>query len=335
VVAGFGAAPGGALPDPARDAELAPGLAALWLGAAPGGAVLARGLAAPWAWVRPGVAALAPGATALEAGTAPEAAVLTPVPAALWLGVAVLAPVPAGRWFGAAVGAAGLAPELAGLWLGVAVEAAPSVLALAAPWAGAGLGAAVLAPVPAALWFGAAWGVAGLVPGVAALVGGAASEGCAPGGAAALGSAVAAVLVLARDVSGFARVLPGLLPDCAAGVFFAFELAVVPDRELAAVVFDRAPDPDPGLVPAAGNPEAAAAGAEPPAVVGWVAASVASALPWSRSAAAASAARGRLAALVWLSVPADCLLAARLWAGSVPCPAELSPRIPFSEVTAP
>jgi len=42
-----------------------------------------------------------------------------------------------------------------------------------------------------------------------------------------------------------------------------------------------------------------------------------------------------LTALVWLSVPADCVLAARLGAGSVPCPAELSPGIPFSEVTAP
>jgi hypothetical protein len=149
-----------------------------------------------------------------------------------------------------------------------------------------------------------------------------------------LESAVAAVLVLARDVAGFARVLAGLLPDRAAGVF-APELGGAPDRELAAVVVDRAPVPDRGLAFAAGNPEAVAAGPVPSAAADRVSAPVASPLPWSRSAEAALAARGRPAAFVWLSVPADCLLAARLGAGSVPCPAELSPGIPFSEVTAP
>jgi hypothetical protein len=147
---------------------------------------------------------------------------------------------------------------------------------------------------------------------------------------------VAAVLVRARDVGGFARGLAAVFPGRAAGVFLARGLAAAPDREVGAVVFGRAAGPAPvGRVPAAVSPEAVAAGPELSVAAGRVSDSVASALPRSRSAEAALAALDRLAARVWLSVPADCLLAARLGAGSVPCPAELSPGIPCSEVTAP
>ncbi|HET7244902.1 MAG TPA: hypothetical protein VFJ07_08700 [Streptosporangiaceae bacterium] len=144
------------------------------------------------------------------------------------------------------------------------------------------------------------------------------------------------LLVRARDVAGFARVLDAVLPDRALGVFFALVLAVVPDRDVAAAGFDRVPGPDPvARVPAAGDPEAVAAWPVPSAAAGRASGSVASALPGSRSAAAAFVARGRLAARAWLRVPAGCLLEVRLGAGSVPCPGELSPGIPFSEVTAP
>jgi hypothetical protein len=153
---------------------------------------------------------------------------------------------------------------------------------------------------------------------------------------AALAPAGGAVLARVRDVAVFARGLAAVVPDRAAGVFFALVPGVVPDREPAAVVFDRAPDPDPvGRVPAAVNPEAPAPALVPSVADGRDSGPAASALPWSCSAEAALAARGRLAARVWLSVPAGCLLVARLGAGPVPLPVEPSPGVPFSEVTAP
>jgi hypothetical protein len=112
------------------------------------------------------------------------------------------------------------------------------------------------------------------------------------------------------------------------------DAAVVFDREDAAVVFDREPGPDAvDRVLAAGKPDGA--WPVPPAAGGRASDPVASPLAWSWSAEAALADRGGLAARGWLSVPAGCLLAARLGAGPVPCPGELSPGIPFSEVTAP
>ena len=219
---------------------------------------------------------------------------------------------------GAAVGAAELAAVLVGLWTGTALVAAG------------------FAPGLGWLWACAAAGAAGFAPGLAGVMGGAGLGATVSGGAAALASAVAAGVALARDVAALARVLDAVLPGRAVGVFFALVLAVVPDREVAAVGFGLAPGPDPvGRVPAAGSPEELAGSPVPSAALSRAADSVASMLPWSRSAEAALAALGRLAALVWLSGPADCLLAARLGAGSVPCPAELSPGIPFSEVTAP
>jgi hypothetical protein len=134
----------------------------------------------------------------------------------------------------------------------------------------------------------------------------------------------------------------GVVLSDRAGVVFDRVLAACLDREDAAVVFDwedaavgfdREPGPDAvDRVLAAGKPDGA--WPVPPATGGRASDPVASA-PWSWSAEAASADRGRLAARGWLSVPAGCLLAARLGAGPVPCPEELSPGIPFSEVTAP
>jgi hypothetical protein len=129
---------------------------------------------------------------------------------------------------------------------------------------------------------------------------------------------MAAVLVRARDVAGFACGLATALPGRPAGVFFAWVVGAAPV----------------GRVPPAASPEAAAAGPPLSVAAGRVSDSLASAPSRVRSAEAL-AALGRLAARVWLSVPAGCLLAARLGAGSVPCPAELSPGIPFSDVTAP
>jgi hypothetical protein len=212
---------------------------------------------------------------------------------------------------------------------GVALGAAVSGPGLAAVVAGVALGAAVSGPGLAAVVAGAALAAAGSGAALAAAGSGAAL------GAAALASALAAVLVLARDVAVFAWAL-AVLPGRAAGVVFARPLAVVLGWEIAAVVFDRSPGPDPaGRSPAAGNPEAPAAGPAASAAAARAADSVASALPWSRSAEAALAARGRSAARGWLSVPAGCLLAARLGAGPVPLPVEPSPGVPFSEVTAP
>jgi hypothetical protein len=145
----------------------------------------------------------------------------------------------------------------------------------------------------------------------------------------------------ARDVAVFARGLaaafPGragvVLPD-RAGVVFDRVLAVFFDCEDAAVVFDREPGPDAvGRVLAVGRPDGA--GPVPSAVGGRASDPVAGALAWSWSAEAALADRGWLAARGWLSMLAGGLLAARLGAGPVPCPVELSPWIPFSEVTAP
>jgi hypothetical protein len=150
-------------------------------------------------------------------------------------------------------------------------------------------------------------------------------------GAGALASAMAAVLVRGRDVAGFACGLATALPGRPAGVFFARAAGAAPDGEVA-VVFGWAAGAAPvGRVPPAASPEAG-----PPlsVVAGRVSDPLASAPSRVRSAEAL-AALGRLAARVWLSVPAGCLLAARLGAGSVPCPAELSPGIPFSDVTAP
>jgi len=140
-------------------------------------------------------------------------------------------------------------------------------------------------------------------------------------------------LVWAR---GVASVLAAALPGRSAGGFFARVPGVAPDRELADVGFGRAADPAPtGRVAAAASPEAVAGGPLLSVAADRVSDPVASALSRVRSAGAGLAARGRPAARVWLSVPAGCLLAARLGAGSVPWPAELSPGIPFSDVTAP
>ena len=154
-------------------------------------------------------------------------------------------------------------------------------------------------------------------------------------GAGALASAVAAVWFRARDVAGFAWGLAAALPGRPAGGFFARVPGAAPDREVAAVVFGWAAGAVPvGRVPAPASSEAAAAWPLLSVAAGRVSDSVASALSRVRSAEAL-AALDRSAARVWLSVSAGCLLAARLGAGSVPCPAELSPGIPFSEVTAP
>ena len=127
----------------------------------------------------------------------------------------------------------------------------------------------------------------------------------------------------------------GVVFDRVLAVFLVREdAAVVSDPEDAAVVFDREPGPDAvDRVLVAGKSDGA--GPVPPAGGGRASDPVASGLAWSWSAEAALADRGRLAARGWLSVPAGCLLAARLGAGPVPCPVELSPGIPFSEVTAP
>jgi hypothetical protein len=153
-------------------------------------------------------------------------------------------------------------------------------------------------------------------------------------GDVALPSPLAADLARAREVAVFDRALAVVLPGRAPGDGFARALAVVPDRE-AAAGFARAPGAGPvGRFPAAGNPEAAVA-VSGPAVTGRAGGPMASVLPWSRSAEAALAARGRLAARAWLSVPAGCFSAPRLGAGPVPRPVEPSPGVPFSEVTAP
>jgi len=181
---------------------------------------------------------------------------------------------------------------------------------------------------------GGALGCTALAAGLGALAGGGVLAGLVPG--ARPGPAGAAVLARVRDVAVFARGLAAVSSDRAAGVFFALVPGVVPDPEPAAVAFDRAPGPEPvGRVPVAVNPEAAAPAPVPSVADGRESGPVASALPWSRSAEAGLAARGRLAARVWLSVPAGCLLAARLGAGPVPLPVEPSPGVPFSEVTAP
>jgi hypothetical protein len=159
------------------------------------------------------------------------------------------------------------------------------------------------------------------------------ASGCAVFGLTFAAAGSAAVCDVALAVSGVASAAAAPGP---AGGFFARAPGVASDREAAAVVFGRAAGPAPvDRVPAAASPEAVAAGPLLSVAAGRVSDSVAGTLPRSRSAEAALAAGGRLAALVWLSVPADCLLAARLGAGSVPCPAGLSPGIPFSEVTAP
>jgi len=153
--------------------------------------------------------------------------------------------------------------------------------------------------------------------------------------------ALGAVFARARDVAVFARGLAAAFPRRAdvvlsdrAGVVLPDRAGVVFDREDAAVVFDREPGPDAvDRVLAAGKPDGA--WPVPPAAGGRASDPVASALAWSWSAEAALADRGGLVARGWLSVPAGCLLAARLGAGPVPCPGELSPGIPFSEVTAP
>ena len=120
----------------------------------------------------------------------------------------------------------------------------------------------------------------------------------------------------------------GVVFDRVLAVFLVREdAAVVSDPEDAAVVFDREPGPDAvDRVLAAGKSDGAGpvpptAGAAPPIrwQAGW---------PGHGSAEAALADRGRLAARGWLSVPAGCLLAARLGAGPVPCPVELSPGDP-------
>jgi hypothetical protein len=162
--------------------------------------------------------------------------------------------------------------------------------------------------------------------------------------AAALASAgLAAGLVRGRDVAGFARLLVAVLSERAAGVVLARVLAVFLDPEDAAVLFDRAPGADAldrepcsdavDLAFVAGVPD----GAVPlPSVAGGRTSDpAASPSAWLWSAWAASANRGRPGACAWLSVPAGCLLAARLGAGPVPPPAEFSPGIPFTEVTAP
>lgn len=171
----------------------------------------------------------------------------------------------------------------------------------------------------------------------------AAAPAVAAVGAVALASAgLAAGLVRGRDVAGFPGVLAAALPDRAAGAVFARVLAVFLDLEDAAVLFGRAPGA--GAVDREPCPDATEAfvsgipdGAVPlPSVAGGRAFDpAASPLAWSWSAWAASADRGRPGARAWLSVPAGCLLAARLGAGPVPSPAELSPGIPFTEVTAP
>lgn len=147
---------------------------------------------------------------------------------------------------------------------------------------------------------------------------------------------MAAVLARARGVAGFASALAAALPGRPAGGFFARVPGVAPDREAAGVGFGRAAGAAPaGRGSAAASPEAVAAGPPLSVAAGRVSGPMARAPPRSHSAEAGLAARGRPAARVWLSVPAGCLLAARLGAGSVPWPAELSPGIPFSDVTAP
>jgi len=140
----------------------------------------------------------------------------------------------------------------------------------------------------------------------------------------------AGTICAAIDAAGSGRVA---VPD-RAGVVFDRVLAVFFDREDAVAVVDREPGPDAvDRALAAGRPDGA--GPVPPAAGGRASDPVTGGLAWSWSAEAALADRGRLAARGWLSVPAGCLLAARLGAGPVPCPVELSPWIPFSEVTAP
>jgi hypothetical protein len=225
----------------------------------------------------------------------------------------------------------GFAPAFAS---GAALAVSACVAALDAAVSGAAL-------VPGGAW-GVSVGVAALgaaVSGVALvpLVSGAgltAPVSAAPG-AAALLVALAAGLALVRGTA-FARV-PVVVPrDRAVGAGFDLALAVVPDREVAAAVFGLASGTgSAGRLPAAGDPEAAMATAVPSAVPGRACGPLASVLPWSRSAEAAFAARGRPAARAWLSEPAGCFSAPRLGAGPVPLPVEPSPGVPFSEVTAP
>jgi hypothetical protein len=146
-------------------------------------------------------------------------------------------------------------------------------------------------------------------------------------------SVLAGVFGRAREVVVFARGLAVVLPDRADGVFDRVP-AVVVGPEVAAVVFGRAPGPDAAdWVP--GSSEAAPEASAPSAVAGHASVSMASALAWSRPVEAGPAACGRPAVRAWLSVSAGCLLPARLGAGPVPRPGELSPGVPFSEVTAP
>jgi hypothetical protein len=171
--------------------------------------------------------------------------------------------------------------------------------------------------------------VAAGVPGVVVAAG-------VPGVVVAAGvpaSVLAAVFARAREVVVFAGGLAVVLSGRAGGVFDRVGAFVV-GRELAAVVFGRVPGPDAvDWVP--GSSEAAPEASVPSAVAGHASVSVASALAWSRPVEAASAACGRPAVRAWLSVSAGCLLAERLGAGPVPPPGELSPGVPFSEVTAP
>ena len=102
--------------------------------------------------------------------------------------------------------------------------------------------------------------------------------------------------------------------------------AAVLDRPRDAVRAPALAGPVPGLVLAGSVPSAA-----PARTSAWAA--CVPALSWP--AAAGLAARARLPVRASLTVPAGCLLAARRGAGPDPPPADLSPGIPFSEVTAP
>jgi hypothetical protein len=226
---------------------------------------------------------------------------------------------------------AGLAGELLG---GSCAGSPPDAGQAAAGIAGSG--AVVATDSVAASGSGLAavasgWGLAAVAfgpPATALASGCAMGSGVSGGAVAASGSAsAAAVLARALDAAVFDRV-PAAFLGRAPGAVFACGLA--------AAFFDRAPDDVRDRVPAAGLPAAAPVLS---AEAGGASASVASALAWLRPAAGAFAACTRPPARAWpgawASVLADCLLAARRGAGSVPFPAESSPGSPFSEVTAP
>ena len=232
-------------------------------------------------------------------------------------GAGVVAPVVAAGDSGGAV--AGGAVTASPAWGGA--EGAPAAGAAAVP------GAVVAAGVPGA-------GVPGAVVAAAWVLGAVLAAG-SPGVVLAAGvpaSVLAVGFARAREVVVFARGLAVVPSDRAGGVFDR-DPAVVAGREVAAVVFGLVPGP--GAVDwVPGSSEAAPEASGPSAVAGHASASVASALAWSRPVEAVSAACGRPAVRAWRSVSAGCLLA-RLGAGPVPPPGELSPGVPFSEVTAP